>query len=100
MAEAAQERALRNYRKRLTERGMVRFEVQALDTDRNLIRAIAKRLAQDDEAARALRDTVRRSMDDREQGQSRILDALLRSPLRGSGIKFRRARTPGRKIDL
>jgi hypothetical protein len=48
MADTAQKRALRNYRRRLTKRGMARFEVLGLDSDRDLIRSLAKRLAEDD----------------------------------------------------
>ena len=41
----AQQRAVKTYRKRLAQRGMARFEVLALDEDRDLIRDVAKRLA-------------------------------------------------------
>jgi hypothetical protein len=42
MSDTAQKRALRNYRSRLTKRGIARFEVLGLDTDRDLIRSIAR----------------------------------------------------------
>ena len=44
VSNASQKRALKNYRKRLRERGMSRFEVLGLDADRELIRALARRL--------------------------------------------------------
>ena len=44
MGNTAQKRALKNYRAKLTERGMARFEVLGLDADRDLIRSLAKRL--------------------------------------------------------
>jgi len=47
MRETAQKRALRNYRSRLTKRGIARFEVLGLDADRDLIRSVARRLAED-----------------------------------------------------
>jgi hypothetical protein len=37
-----QKRALKSYRKRLTWRGMARFEVLGLDADRELIRSLAQ----------------------------------------------------------
>jgi hypothetical protein len=46
VANTAQKRALRNYRTRLVKRGMARFEVLGLDSDRDLIRSLAKRLAE------------------------------------------------------
>jgi len=52
MGDAAQKRALRNYRSRLVKRGMARFEVLGLDADRDLIRSLARRLAEDDPDAR------------------------------------------------
>ena len=48
MSTTPQKRALNNYRKRLNQRGMARFEVLGLDADRELIRSLAKRLAGDD----------------------------------------------------
>ncbi len=46
MGSAAQTRALKNYRKRLGKRGMARFEVLGLDGDRELVRTLARRLAE------------------------------------------------------
>jgi hypothetical protein len=45
MSTTPQRRALNNYRKRLNQRGMARFEVLGLDGDRDLIRSLARRLA-------------------------------------------------------
>jgi len=47
MSSRPQKRALNNYRKRLKQQGMARFEVLGLDGDRDLIRSIATRLAGD-----------------------------------------------------
>ena len=46
MSDSSQRRATENYR-RLAERGMARFEVIERDADRELIRSLAKRLAED-----------------------------------------------------
>ena len=59
MNTTAQMNALKNYRQRLSERGMGRFEVKGLVSDRPLIRAIAARLAEDDsEDVRNLRTSL------------------------------------------
>ena len=42
---SSQKRAVRNFRVRLRARGFARFEVLGLDTDRDLIRSLARRLA-------------------------------------------------------
>ena len=44
MAKSAQRKAIENYRSRLTERGVVRVELQALEADRGLLRALARKL--------------------------------------------------------
>ena len=62
MSNTAQKRALRNYRTRLVKQGMARFEVLGLDADRELIRSIAKRLAEDDPEASRIRAAVRQTI--------------------------------------
>ena len=47
MNNAAQQRANKNYCARLAERGVRRFEVMALEIDRDLLRTLARRLAED-----------------------------------------------------
>lgn len=47
MSNAAQKRAIENYRTRLTQRGFKRFEVLALESDRELIRSLARQLAEE-----------------------------------------------------
>src|SRR5205823_9061005 len=46
MSNTSQKRAIKNYRNRLHQRGMARFEVLGLDADRDLIRSLARRLAE------------------------------------------------------
>ena len=55
--DTSQDHSVKSYRKRLQERGLARFEVLGLATDRKLIRALARRLAEDGpEAKRASGD--------------------------------------------
>ena len=80
MAKTAQKRALENYRHRLSERGMARFEVLGLDIDRELIRALARRLAVNDAEAARLRAFIGRIIAGRPPSRSGALAALRRPP--------------------
>ena|SRR5215469_15733959 len=99
MSTTPQKRALRNYRRRLKQRGMGRFEILGLDADRELIRFLAKRLIEDDGRAKRIRATLRRLVAS-EQPRGGILAALRRSPLVGAELDLRRSTTPGRAVDL
>jgi len=100
MSTTPQKRAVKNYRDRLVERGMSRFEVLGLDADRVLIRSLARRLAENDAHAARLRATVSRSMAGEPPKKGGILDALRRSPLVGADLDLARPRDAGRKVDL
>jgi hypothetical protein len=100
MANTAQKRALRNYRTRLVKRGMARFEVMGLDADRDLIRSLAKRLAEDDPEAARIRAAVSQTIAGEPPRKGGILAALRRSPLVGADLNLARAHGPGRKVDL
>lgn len=100
MTDTAQERALRNHRKRLRERGMARFDVLGLDVDRKLIRSLARRLAADDPAAGSIRATLSRALAPEESARGGILAGLRRSPLVGVDLDVTRERTRGRKVVL
>jgi len=100
MSDTPQKRALENYRKRLVERGLARFEVVGRDSDRELVRSLAKRLAEDGPEADRLRATVRRSTAGKPPRKGGILEALRRSPLVGADIVPVRPFEPGRKTDL
>jgi hypothetical protein len=100
MSNTAQKRALRNYRTRLVKRGMARFEVLGLDADRDLIRSLAKRLAEDDPEAARIRATVGQTIAGEPPKKGGILAALLRSPLAGANLNLARSREAGRKVDL
>ncbi|WP_448188211.1 hypothetical protein [Azospirillum sp. sgz301742] len=100
MSSTSQNRAIKNYRNRLTERGLARFEVLGLDADRDLIRSLARRLADDGPDAARLRATVSRSMAGEPPRRGGILDALRRSPLVDADLDLTRSHETGRKVDL
>lgn len=100
MSDTAQKRALRNYRSRLTKRGMARFEVLGLDADRNLIRSLAKRLAESGPDAARIRAALGQTIGGRPPKKGGILAALRRSPLVGAGLNLTRSHETGRKVDL
>lgn len=100
MPASSQKRALKNYRRRLSQRGMARFEVLGLDSDRELIRTLAKRLAENGSDAKQLRATVRRTLDGEPPKKGGIFAALRRSPLVGADLDLTRPFVPARKIDL
>jgi hypothetical protein len=100
MSDTPQKRALRNYRTRLNARGIARFEVLGLEVDRELIRLLAKRLAENDQDAMRIRAAVSRTIAGDPPQKGGILAALRRSPLVGIDLNITRARTPGREVDL
>lgn len=100
MSDTSQKRALRNYRNRLAERGMTRFEVLGLAADRELIRRLSRRLAANNADAGRLRATMRRAIAGEPAKRGGILAALRRSPLVGADLEFPRAPGLGRKIAL
>ena len=100
MSNASQKQALKNYRDRLNDRGIGRFEVLGLDADRSLIRLLAKRLAANDADARRIRASVSRTIAGEPPKKGGILMALRRSPLVGAEINIDRPVTRGRKVEL
>ena len=96
----AQKRAVQNYRSRLGERGLARFEVFGRDADRELIRSLARRLAEDTPEASELRAVMSRSIAGEPPQPGGILAALRRSPLVGADLDLSRSREEGRKVDL
>jgi hypothetical protein len=95
-----QKRAIQNYRTRLRERGLSRFEVLGRDADRELIRSLARRLAEDSPDASRLRATVSQTIAGEPAKKGGILAALRRSPLVGADLDLSRAHEEGRKVDL
>ncbi|GLS20831.1 hypothetical protein GCM10007874_38480 [Labrys miyagiensis] len=100
MSTPSHRRAIKNYRERLSERGIARFEVLGLDADRDLIRSLAKRLAEDGSDAARLRATISRSIGREPPRMGGILAALRRSPLVEVDLDLMRSRETGRKVDL
>ena len=100
MGEAAQKTAMQNYRARLSERGFARFEVMARESDRDLIRALARRLAEEGTEADQVRAAVEAAVGGGPKKPGGILAALRRSPLVGADLDLTRLREAGRKIEL
>ena len=100
MGDTSQRRAIDNYRKRLSQRGMARFEVLGLDADRELIRSLARRLAGNGPDSARIRAAVRRTVAGEPPNKGGILNALRRSPLVGADLNLKRPVVAGRKVDL
>lgn len=96
---ATQNRAVRAYRTRLARQGLKRFEVLGLDADRDLVRTLARRLAEGGPEASQLRAEVVRTLGS-EPRKGGVLAALRRSPLVGADLDLTRSRETGRKVEL
>ncbi len=97
---SSQKRAIRNYRTRLSKRGLARFEVLGRDSDRDLIRSLARRLAEDGPEASLLRAAVSQTIAGEPPKKGGILAALRRSPLVGADLDVTRPREEGRAADI
>ena len=75
-------------RRCFAERGMARFEVLGRDSDRELVRSLARRLAEDGPEARRLRVAVTGCMASEPPRTGGILAALRRSPSSGRTLLF------------
>ena len=100
MGNTAQKRAIQNYRARLSQRGFKRFEIMALESDRDLIRALARRLAEEGPEAEQVRAAMKTIVTGEPPRSGGILTALRRSPLVGAELDMSRSREEGRKVDL
>lgn len=100
MTNAAQNGTTRNHRARLAGREVKRFEVMALKTDRELLRTVARRLAEGGPEADRIRSAVRVLVADGRPKPGGILAALRRSPLVGADLNLSRSRAEGRKVDF
>jgi hypothetical protein len=98
LGSAAQARAVRNYRKRLKKTGMARFEVVGLDRDRDLIRKLARKLADESKEAAEIRASLATRVDEQVREKGAIWAALRRWPI--ADLDLTREYTEGRKIDL
>ena len=95
---ASQKRAIDSHRRRLTERGMSRYEVRGLAQDKELVRTFAKRLAERDEDAARLRAEVELRVSG-EKRRGGIYRALRRSPAVGADLDLAREIVPERETD-
>ena len=96
----SQKRAIQNYRTRLGERGLARFEVLGREADRDLIRSLARRLAVEGPEAARLRAAVSQSIAGEPPKTGGILAALRRSPLVGADLDLQRPREDGRHVEI
>ncbi|HEY1245990.1 MAG TPA: hypothetical protein VGF29_14280 [Hyphomicrobiaceae bacterium] len=97
---SSQKRAIRNYRSRLGERGLARFEVLGRNLDRDLIRSLARRLAEDSAEAARLRAIIAQSVAGEPPKKGSILAALRRSPLVDADLNLTRSREEGRNVEI
>lgn len=100
MIKSAQIRANQKYRERLARKGVARFELMALETDRALLRSLAKRLAENDANAQELRATIRSATMAVEEQPGSILHKLRQSPLVDADLSLQRDRNEGRRIEF
>jgi hypothetical protein len=79
---------------------MTRFEVLGLNADRDLIRSLARRLAEGGAEADRIRAAVSQTIAGQPPRKGGILEALRRSPLVGADLDLKRSHEQGRKVDL
>nr|WP_252393884.1 hypothetical protein [Candidatus Rhodoblastus alkanivorans] len=79
---------------------MARFDVLGRDADRDLIRSLARRLAEDGPEASRLRAAVSQTIAGEPPKKGGILAALRRSPLVGADLDLARPRVEGRKVEI
>jgi hypothetical protein len=96
---ASQKRAITEYRRRLGEQGLVRYEVRGSPKDKELLRTLAKRLAQDDAEAVRLRSEVSKVVAV-EPSRGGIWRALRSAPAVGAELDLTREVVPERDVDL
>jgi len=96
----SQKRAIQNYRTRLSARGLARFEVLGRNADRDLIRSLARRLAEEGPEASRLRAAVSQTIAGEPPKKGGVLAALRRSPLVGADLDLTRPREAGRKVRI
>lgn len=100
MKDSAQARAIKKYRARLNRQGLSRFEVLGLPGDRELIRSLARHLAENGPKAGTIRSSLRHSIAAEPRKAGGILAALRRSPLVGTELSLDRPENAGRAVDL
>jgi hypothetical protein len=84
----------------MAARGIVRFELQAREADRDLIRTLARKLIAEGPEAGHIRRALQQAVSGEPAKHGGILAALRRSPLVGADLDLTRLREEGRKVDL
>ena len=92
---ASQDKAVRDHRRRLKERGLKRVEIHAAESDAALIRQLAKILREDSDRSALLRTRLDDMVTERPTGLKLLLVA---APL--EGIRITRSQESGRTIEL
>jgi hypothetical protein len=100
MGSAAQTRAIKNYRNRLSKKGMARFEVLALASDRELIRSLAQSLAENGPQAKEIRSVIHEKVSADTRRKGGILVMLKSAPGAAAELNLSRKRVAPRKVDL
>jgi hypothetical protein len=100
MSKPSQRRAVKSFRSRLAKKGWVRFEVIGRRSDRELVRALARRLAEEGPESDQLRAVVKRTIGGAPPAKGGIVRALMASPLVGSELDLARSHEGGRMVDL
>lgn len=100
MGSPAQNKALKTYRQKIEQRGLVRFEVMTPESDRNILREVAISLTKGGTNADKIRGSLKDALSDQSETKGSIYLALRRSPLVGSELKLKRSRSEGRKIKI
>jgi hypothetical protein len=100
MTKSSQQHAVASYRNRLAEKGLVRFEVTGRSSDRGLVRALARRLAEGGPESDRLRAAVNQTIGGKPPTKGGVVRALLASPLVGSELDLTRPREEGRNVDI
>ena len=97
---SSQKRAIKNYRSRLGERGLARFEVLGLNGDKALIREVARRLAENGPESARIRDVVTKTISGEPPKKGGVYAWLRNSPLVGADLDLERVKGEVREIDL
>ena len=100
MTSPAQKKAVANHRKRLARKGVGRFEVQGRIADKELLRTIARKLAEGGADGARVREAVVVAVANADDHKGGIWAALRRSPLVGTELNIERLRAKPREIEL
>lgn len=88
--------AVRTHRQRLKKQGLRRIEVQAVESDAQLIRRLARVLREDENRAVRLREQLKATLADEDS--SRLKALLAEAPL--EGVRITRSRDRGQLVEL